>query len=600
MHRLLRLLLIISVALIAHLPASRAVDPACEGLLDRRSLDGGCNNVDHADWGRVGSTLLRKAPAATLPADLPNERLVSNALFATAPHVPDPLKGMRQRRDGEDPSNDMNSLAVMLGQFLSHDTDHIVTPFIPGSPLNLGIAIPGCVCPPESPSVASVDELCVCGDTAAQSQTRLFTRPSIGVVDAQGVLQTFNNVTAYVDLNTVYGMSDAVSAKLRAFVGGRLLVGPNDTLPDNRAIGVPNECALAGPPIGSAAGDLRSDENFYITLFHTLFLRSHNRYAAQVAERQPCADDERIFRKARDLNIATFQHVVYDEWMPFFFGRSTVEKLVGPYRDYDATTQPGTFTEFASAGFRLHTLLTLPQLVIGDDCALLRGRVENVTRAPFKLQERSTCEPDIFRAYGPDAFLRGAVAQKAQRFDPKVSDGIRNLRIGGPGNVDVEASNVFRGRLHSVPAYDAYRVAFGLPSLYTFRGCEPASTPNASDPLRCFEHITRNSSLARDLRAIYRRVDRVDAFVGIMAEDTHRDSAVGVTATTAALTQLRHTRDTDRLWWENYPSHGLITSQEYHEIKAVTLAGLLRTHFPGVAAEIKSNPLKPHNNLCSD
>jgi len=561
----------------------QAIDPICLENLNTRSLNGHCNNLEHPSWGATETLLLRKAQPRYLPPDLPNERTVSQTLFATATHISDALMNANERATGLTPENKLNNFAVIVGQFLSHDLSHTVTPFVPGSPLNIGIMIPNCN---SANDTAKTDELCV------WPQRGLFTRPSVGITDSNNIFQTFNNATSYIDLNIVYGMTPEIVNKLRSFTQGKMLTGPGDTLPDNSVIGVPNECALAGPPIGNAAGDLRSDENFYITVLHTLFLRQHNRFAQQIYSANPSRTDEQIFQEARKLNIATFQHIIYDEWFPEVFGKKAASHLLDDYDCYDSSLQAGTWTEFATSSFRLHTMLNLPLLALSDTCGLLKGNVQNLTTFPSKLQERSTCEPGLFRQHGPDAFLRGALKQTAQKFDTKVNDGIRNLRIGGPGNIDVEASNLFRGRLHSIPDYNSFRIAFGAESLYSLPNCYQGLN---GDPITCFRHITKNNTLASLLKSLHGSVDRIDSFTGLMAEEKYPGSMVGDTTTRSVAQQLRLARASDRFWWEK---SGVLTHSEREMIEDISMSDLLKANFPALANVIKKNAFKVHNNIC--
>jgi len=561
----------------------QCIDQACLENINIRSLDGYCNNLENPIWGATETLLLRKAPPRFLPSDLPNERTVSQTLFATETHIPDPLMNTNERATGLTPENKLNNFAVIVGQFLSHDLSHTVTPFIPGSPLNIGILIPNCNGPNDT---AKTDELCI------WPQNGIFTRPSVGIMDSNNIFQTYNNATSYVDLNTVYGMSVNVTNKLRSFNQGKLLTGSDNTLPDNAIIGVPNECALAGPPIGNAAGDLRSDENFYITVLHTLFLRQHNRYAQQIYNAHNTLTDEQIFQQARKLNIATFQHIIYDEWFPEVFGKKAANQLLDDYDCYRPDLQAGTWTEFATSSFRFHTMLNLPLLALNSTCGLVKGNVQNMTTFPSKLQERSTCEPALFRQYGPDAFLRGALKQTAQKFDTKVNDGIRNLRIGGPANVDVEASNLFRGRLHLIPDYNSFRIAFGADSLYDLQNCYKGSN---GDPIKCFQHITKNNTLASLLKTLYGSVDRIDSFTGLMAESEYPSSTVGDTATRSVAQQLRVARDADRFWWQKT---GVLTFSERDMIEDISMSDLLKSNFPSLANVIKKNAFKIHHNIC--
>ena len=73
-----------------------------------------------------------------------------------------------------------------------------------------------------------------------------------------------------------------------------------------------------------AGGDDRTNDGVSLMTFHTLFVREHNRLAEKLAELNPTWDDERLFQKARKINIAQYQHIVYKEFLPLLIGMTTI------------------------------------------------------------------------------------------------------------------------------------------------------------------------------------------------------------------------------------------------------------------------------------
>ena len=60
----------------------------------------------------------------------------------------------------------------------------------------------------------------------------------------------------------------------------------------------------------SLSGDSRANEQPGLTVFHTVWVREHNRLATQLAYLNPHWHDERLYQEARRIVIAEIQ-VVY-------------------------------------------------------------------------------------------------------------------------------------------------------------------------------------------------------------------------------------------------------------------------------------------------
>jgi peroxidase len=100
---------------------------------------------------------------------------------------------------------------------------------------------------------------------------------------------------------------------------------------------------------------------------HLVWLREHNRVAAELQTLNPSWNDEELYQEAKKITTAELVHVTYNEWLPLILGTKYMSKYrLFPQRygysdDYDPTINPSVTNEFSTAAFRFgHTLLQSP------------------------------------------------------------------------------------------------------------------------------------------------------------------------------------------------------------------------------------------------
>lgn len=502
-------------------PSSRrAPAPAPE----YRTYDGQGNNRDKSQWGVAQTLYLREVSGAhysdgiAAPAGLnrPSARLISNALAA----------------QGDVSTADERGLSTAIyefGQFLDHD---------------IGLA--------KSGDSESFDILVPSGDPyfdpAATGTALIFLDrsaydPSTGVSRPR---EQINTVTAFIDASQIYGSDSGRAAWLRTFSGGNLTARQTEIgelLPLNDGTQANDNPLVLPADTLSVAGDVRANEQPGLTTLHIVFLREHNYHAARLAALHANWDDERLYQEARRIVAAEIQHITVDEFLPALLGHK-----LPPYRGYNNRVNPGIGNTFATAAYRFgHSQ-------VGPDIGVINAAFEEI--ASLDLAD-IFFNPDVIPAIGGiDPIVRYMAIDTAQRTDNLVVDPLRNFLFGPPGagGFDLAALNIQRGRDHGLGSYNDVRADFRLRRVSSF------------------SQITRNADLAAALKGVYGDVNRVDAWVGILAEDHLPGSSVGPTADAVITDQFVRLRDGDRFWYQG----DRFDPQEMAAIESTTLAKVLR------------------------
>src|SRR5262249_3974434 len=184
--------------------------------------------------------------------------------------------------------------------------------------------------------------------------------PNTGIV-VNGVnipREQINAITSFIDGSQIYGSDATTAGILRTGLGGLLKTSAGNMLPFNSTdtanggVGTPIDMANASHIVQDsqlfATGDRRGNENIELTAMQTLFVREHNRIAAQLQTSHPGWSDEMLYQEARRLVGAELQIIVYTEWLPALLGPNALPAYTG----YKSNVDPAVANEFSTAMFR--------------------------------------------------------------------------------------------------------------------------------------------------------------------------------------------------------------------------------------------------------
>ena len=68
------------------------------------------------------------------------------------------------------------------------------------------------------------------------------------------------------------------------------------------------------------SGDFRTDENIALAGHQTVWVREHNRLVDILRKNKPNWKPDKIFQEARRINIAQYQHIIFNEFLPLLIG----------------------------------------------------------------------------------------------------------------------------------------------------------------------------------------------------------------------------------------------------------------------------------------
>ncbi|MCF8239119.1 MAG: T9SS type A sorting domain-containing protein [Saprospiraceae bacterium] len=521
-----------------------------------RTYSGWGNNIDHPEWGAVHTPMLTRTTVAfgngfssPAGASRANPRLISNYL-------------MDQKSDLFSDGK-LSDYVWAFGQFVDHDITLVFTNSTEFFPISINfpdpVFNPGGAFP-----------------SAMIPMTRSATIPGTGT-EAGNPRKYANQITAFVDASAVYGSDSTHAAWLRTYTDGKMKVSTGNLLPYNTIDGELNSPQDPSAPILENAtqkfsklfvgGDIRVNENIFLTALHTLFVREHNHQCDVIKRNNPDWTDEQIYQHARKIVGGIFQNITNSEFLP------TLGVNLPAYSGYKSDQDPGIFNIFSAAAYRLgHTLLS-------SNLHRSNNLGGTIPEGDILLRDAFFNPAAIQIAGGVNPLLKGMAHQMQQEFDGKVVDDVRNFLFGGPGSggMDLAAINMQRGRDRGLADFNTTRADFGLPK-YT-----------------SFLELTDNEELANFLKVAYVNVDNIDPWVGYLVEKKVPGSLFGETLIQVMVEQFTTLRDGDRFYFENDAD---LSAEEKAAIKSTTLYDVVMRNSNITVLQKNLFIMESHYDMC--
>uniref|UniRef100_A0A182JQD8 Uncharacterized protein n=1 Tax=Anopheles christyi TaxID=43041 RepID=A0A182JQD8_9DIPT len=313
-----------------------------------------------------------------------------------------------------------------------------------------------------------------------------------------GPANQLNQATNRLDLSQLYGSVANDTNLLRAGRGGRLQAQLYDSAEYLQETTDGRLCVADAnlETVCYDSGDTRVNVNPYITLLHTLFLRSHNRLAKHMALLKPDWTDEQLYQMARTVNTKLYQKIVR-EWLRAVVGERTVTTNdPRPTAERDDRVS----NEFATAAIRFYN-------------TMMPGEISN-SIGSYDLEHLFYRPKDLRKREYFAHLVASVLGQNAMSLDTAYVDDLAHLLFGVRNvGLDVLALDIQRGRDHGLARYTDY---------YTL--CSGKPVTGWAD----LERVLKPDDL-EIVRTSYATVHDVDLIVGAIAEWPAKGATVGPT-----------------------------------------------------------------------
>lgn len=357
------------------------------------------------------------------------------------------------------------------------------------------------------------------------------------------------------------------------------------------------------------AGDLRANENYTLTSIHTIWARNHNFHVEKLIEAGFEGSVEELFQAAKIVNEVEYQRVVFDEFADTLLGGLKGSGEHG-FDEYNPDVDASISHEFAAAAYRFgHSLIGQTIEVLDENGEPKAVSLVDVFLNPTNDNEAFTTQlpPGYvpqpgYEQVGVDPVIGGIAQQQSEEVDFNLVDAIRNDLVGI--RADLFAFNVSRGwdlglgTLNQIRAdllksdssyvqeavdrsgedltpYESWsdfqnRNGLSNAIIVQFMAAYPDLVLDSPEDIAAFQLANPNIELTGAGNNVVKGIDRVDFWVGGLAEEHINGGVVGTTFWVVLHEQLDRLQEGDSFYYldraEEFDFYDIVEDQGFASI----------------------------------
>ncbi|EDO45807.1 predicted protein [Nematostella vectensis] len=387
-----------------------------------------------------------------------------------------------------------------------------------------------------------------------------------------------NDVTHWWDGSQLYGSDEITNKRLRSFVGGKLEHDAKGLLKLDRNTGL----------------DMTGfNRNWWVglSLLHNIFTREHNAICGMLHKHYPDWSDEKLYDKARLINVAQMVKIHTIEWTPAILNDTALREGVRvnwglrPGREifawlhsHNISSDVGitplvgnakkmrgvnfSLTEEFVAVYRMHPLLP-------DQLRVRNIRSREYTGHEYSLPKYSFAHArEIVEEHGfADLLYTFGVEYPGALTLFNYPQALMNLKLPwhqmGGETVDLGTIDILRDRERGVPRFNDFRRKLKL------------------RPVESFEKLTSNKHHSAALKDMYcGDMEKLDLLIGCLAEEPRPYGyGFGETAFNLFLMMASRRLETDRFLTDDF-TDDMYTPEGMQWIKDSTMKTILLRNYP--------------------